>query len=386
MIMAKILFVNLPYLGHVIPTLGVVEELVKRGHSVDYISTTLCKDRIEAAGATLIPYYKRPNVPLNTDYQICYESYITAKRIIHNYDLFIYEMGQYLCQTLAEECQIPVVRICHFGFSDKVVAKFLKTAKNFWIFKFWIFRKALDMYMGKKNVKIQEKYFYDEIARHYPEINIVHTVESFQLYREDFDERFYFVGPNINHPHRTNDCTIPYDLMNNPIIYISMGTVWPVKALLDKAVEAFKGRNVHVIVSMGQCEQQIDTASLPENFFAYKFVPQIDVLRKASLFITHAGMGSVNESLYFGVPMLMSPVASDQPMVAERVEELNLGKRINLKKITPSELCELAFSVMQNDEIRSNLKKMQQDMHAAGGAVRAADIIEEKALKTIYKG
>jgi UDP:flavonoid glycosyltransferase YjiC (YdhE family) len=33
-------------------------------------------------------------------------------------------------------------------------------------------------------------------------------------------------------------------------------------------------------------------------------VPQLEILERCSLFITHCGMNSINESVYYGCPMV----------------------------------------------------------------------------------
>ncbi|MCV5706991.1 UDP-glucosyltransferase, partial [Escherichia coli] len=84
--------------------------------------------------------------------------------------------------------------------------------------------------------------------------------------------------------------------------------------------------------------KHIDTNQLknvPPNFKVYNYVPQLEVLKQANLFITHGGMNSSSESLYFGVPMIVIPVMGDQPIVAQRIEDLKAGIQLNLKKLTP---------------------------------------------------
>lgn len=51
-----IAFLNIPAAGHVTPTLGVVEELVKRGHKVSYLAAGPVAERIASTGAEIIPY------------------------------------------------------------------------------------------------------------------------------------------------------------------------------------------------------------------------------------------------------------------------------------------------------------------------------------------
>lgn len=102
--MGRILFINVPYAGHVNPTLGILEQLVKNGHEVGYINSPEFKEKIESKGAKFIPYINYPE-KLNTiqkDHRIQMAAYTTGLRESSSYDLIIYEMMFYLGNTLAK--------------------------------------------------------------------------------------------------------------------------------------------------------------------------------------------------------------------------------------------------------------------------------------------
>ena len=72
----------------------------------------------------------------------------------------------------------------------------------------------------------------------------------------------------------------------------------------------------------------IDPAKLgkvPENIVVQQIVPQLEILQHADVFVSHGGMKSVNESLYFDVPLVVVPQGVDQPVLAKRVAELGAG-------------------------------------------------------------
>lgn len=46
----KILFINLPYYGHVVPTIGLVQELIKRGCEVTYLMPFDWEEKIAESG------------------------------------------------------------------------------------------------------------------------------------------------------------------------------------------------------------------------------------------------------------------------------------------------------------------------------------------------
>jgi MGT family glycosyltransferase len=102
-------------------------------------------------------------------------------------------------------------------------------------------------------------------------------------------------------------------------------------------------------------------------------VPQLAVLAHASAVITHGGMNTVNEALWFGVPMLVYPQRGDQHLVASRVEELGAGLRAT--EITPLTLRRSVARLLDEPGFRASASRLGRTLHEAGGAVRAADVI-----------
>lgn len=87
------------------------------------------------------------------------------------------------------------------------------------------------------------------------------------------------------------DITIPYEQMQTPIIYISMGSIISSKIFCKRCIKAFGNKNVSVILNTGKVEPE-SLGELPSNIYAYSFVPQLEVLQHADLFITHGGMNN----------------------------------------------------------------------------------------------
>ena len=82
----KILFINLPYYGHVIPTIGLVQELVNHGHQVTYLLPFDWKDKIKDSGATFYGYQNHKQLSEQIK-----NAYDAARSIISNYDVVLYE-------------------------------------------------------------------------------------------------------------------------------------------------------------------------------------------------------------------------------------------------------------------------------------------------------
>lgn len=232
--------------------------------------------------------------------------------------------------------------------------------------------------MGKVNKKIQLlrdngyeiKDFISIVQNTNDTKTIVYTSKDFQPMSETFGDKYAFVGPSIS--------KVEYKVNNrrNKKIYISLGTVnnYDIK-FYKKCIDAFKNTDIEVIMSIGKHTKIDLLGTIPENFVVENTVNQIEVLQDIDLFITHCGMNSVNESLYYGVPMVLYPKQSEQGMVSQRVSELGAG--VMLKNSNPKNIKETALKVLNDKQYRTNAEKLGMSFKLSGGAKKAADFILE---------
>jgi MGT family glycosyltransferase len=116
--------------------------------------------------------------------------------------------------------------------------------------------------------------------------------------------------------------------------------------------------------------------ALPTNFIVRPFVPQLWVLRHAALFITHAGMNSVNEGLFASVPLLMIPQAADQFFIARRLQRLGVGKTLDASQLSADRLRSAAEEMLANPVYHQQCERLSVALHQAGGPTAAADAID----------
>ena len=132
-------------------------------------------------------------------------------------------------------------------------------------------------------------------------MNIVYTARELQPFAETLDSsKFKFIGSSIEARQRVED--FPYErLQEGSIIYVSLGTVYTTNVgFFRNCMDAMKQLNdVTVVMSLGPNIEISDLGLIPSNFIIRKFVPQLEVLKKAEVFISHAGNNSLNESLSF---------------------------------------------------------------------------------------
>lgn len=136
------------------------------------------------------------------------------------------------------------------------------------------------------------------------------------------------------------------------LIYASLGTLLNTsragRRFFKLCIETFANQNVTLILSIGQGQTIAQYGSLPDNIHIYDRVPQLEVLQRADIFITHGGMNSVNEAIYFGVPIIVLPIGNDQPTVAKQVQACGLGRELAIRSIDSAHLQEAVEDVLSN--------------------------------------
>lgn len=142
-----------------------------------------------------------------------------------------------------------------------------------------------------------------------------------------------------------------------------------------KCIKALADTEYQVIISVGNLINIEELGVIPDNITISRFVDQIAVLSQSDLFLTHCGMNSVNESLYYKVPLVMFPQTSEQDGVATRVEQLGAGVR--LKHINAKSIKETIENVLNTKSYYEQASKISQGFHKCTGAKGAADKIEQ---------
>ena len=155
---------------------------------------------------------------------------------------------------------------------------------------------------------------------------------------------------------------------NKPIIYCSLGSHEIKKEhrvnffnSLIKSIKEMPGLVlILTILEIDKINNQL--ISIPDNVFIFKWVNQHEVLSKTSLFLTHGGMSSVRESIYYGVPMIVFPMVSDQPGVSARIAFHKIGMVGRFEFITPSIITNLIRKIQRDKTYSISIKKMQKKL------------------------
>ena len=365
----KILFINLPYYGHVVPTIGLVQELMKQGCEVTYLMPFDWKEKVAESGAAFYGYKNHRQLSEQMK-----NAYSVADSIAEQFDFIIYEQFFFLGKHLAEKHNKPVARIFTAPVTNsKLMKEFIVSKGPLSIFKYKWIARAFTKDIAK-NIPLKTDNWLDEIVKNPPELNLVYTLREYQPYEEDFsDDSYKFLGPSIY--ERTSQ---GFDFVKgkNPVVYISLGTVIKGSgSFFQNCVDAFRDENIDVIISVGQKFDAGKLKNVPSNIHIYKSVPQLDVLKMADVFVTHGGMNSVSEALVCGAPMVVIPFVSDQPVNARCIERLGVGKSLEYSKINGNILKQTVLSVAGDSDIKTKLANVQRLIGAAPGNKGGAEFV-----------
>jgi len=189
---------------------------------------------------------------------------------------------------------------------------------------------------------------------------------------------FHFTGPYHDSTGRA-PVAFPYEkLTGQPLIYASMGTLQNRQQHIFQTIaEACVGLDAQLVISLGGSGSPETLQGLAGEPLVVSYAPQLELLKKATLTITHAGMNTTLESLTNGVPMVAIPVANDQPGIAARIAWTGAGEFVPLSRLSVPKLRAAIERVLTQDSYKKNASRLQEAIRRAGGVSRAADIIEQ---------
>ena len=374
-----------PAHGHTNPTLGLVKEMTEAGHKIFYFSFEQFREKIEKAGAEFIAcdsydfeMEDKENgervgrdmafaTELLVKSTLALDDMITEKTARIKPDLIVSDSIAYWGKLTAMKYRIPYVSSTTTFAFNKYSSRYMKQGIG------GILKMLCSMPKINKQIrKLQEKGYpvkgILDIVQNDNETNtIVYTSKEFQPCADTFSDKYCFVGPSIRPIEGKIEKTA------EKMIYISMGTVMKNKEIYRNCVEAFRDTDYQVVISLGANEKE--DVDLPENVKVYPSVDQMAVLSAADVFLTHCGMNSASEALYYEVPLILFPQTPEQGAVAKRVEELGAG--IKLLTARKEDISAAVKEVLINGQYKFAAEKIADGFKKCGGAKAAREFLEK---------
>ena len=380
----KIAWFCIPAHGHTNPTLGLVKALTEAGHQVWYFSFEDFREKIEDSGATFIGcdgYDFEMEDKGNADRVGKDKVYATellvsstlaldemTSRVIGEIkpDVVVSDSVAFWGKLAAMKHGLPYVSSTTTFAFNKYSAKYMQ--ESVWD----IVRMLAAMPRINKQLKRLRDKGYPvksllDIVQNDNETNtIVYTSKYFQPRSETFSDKYHFIGPSIR------PITNPIEKTADKLVYISMGTVNQNRDFYRNCIHLLGQTDWQVVISMGTNPEHYEDP--PDNIQIYESVDQMAVLSVADAFITHCGMNSASEGLYFQVPLVLFPQTPEQDAVAKRVEELGAGVR--LKSISENDILQALRQIIYEPGYKDNAAKISESFRACGGAAEGKLFLE----------
>ncbi|WP_372364445.1 nucleotide disphospho-sugar-binding domain-containing protein [Candidatus Uabimicrobium sp. HlEnr_7] len=383
----KVVYYNIFGMGHINPTLPIVKKLKENGAEILYYTSPIRKKNVESAGAFFRNYgsddYKAENYNPGKNFilqllpaTVGILPYLCQELEKFQPDLILYDSMAPWGYCLSQIYQIPsVCTVTTFAFSPQ------KRQQMYDFYKIEIddvSKNAIEFLETEHNISLELIHALGSYNR----CNLVFTSKKFNpslgMMKED---HFHFVGPMMEERAKVD---FPLEKIQNSgkkIIYMSLGTVVvnedpTLIEVFKTAIEAIRqDERFLLVMSISRGLKIEDFDNIPQNVLIYNFVPQLEILKIAEIFIHHSGMNSINEGLFFGKPSITIPIAHEQFANAARISELKLGIELSRKNLTSSMIHEAITSVLENPLYRQNCSEISKDFKNCLGHNEAMKII-----------
>jgi len=413
----RIAFVALPSPGHLNPTTALARQLQSRDHEVVVISLPDAEPYVRAAGLPFLPYCEgtfSPTAANEVRRQMSELQGADGVRLIieslgqmmegvlsslpmvlatAGAEAVVLDSDQFYVEVIPMSLGMPYVHVSnalHFDYSGytplcvyewphETTPTALARNRN-GVADFTLMLKQANAgvreYADRAGLKID---WDDPGSTLSPLASITQVPRAFDFGSSHWPSQFHHTGPFHDGKGR-DKVDFPWErLTGDPLVYASMGTVMNSRLDTFRAIVAAltKHKDLQLVLSVGDRVDPDQIGPAPDNAIIVKQAPQLELLKRASVCITHAGLNTVLESLAQGVPQIAIPVTHDQPGVAARIADKQTGVATSLNKLTAEHLSTLLTDVLNDPIYRANARKLQKAIARANGLSVAADLIEE---------
>jgi zeaxanthin glucosyltransferase len=413
----RIAFVALSAPGHLNPTTALARQLQSRNHDVVVISLPDAEPYVSAAGLAFIPYceaafsagaaneIRRQISELQGQDGVRFIiealgqmmgaalSSLPAALATARAEAVVLDANQYYVEVIPMSLGLPYVHVSnalHLDYSGYTPLCFYDWPHETTPAALARNRKGVANFAGmlkQANATVRDyaeqaglKIDWDEPGSTLsPLASITQVPRAFDFESSHWPPQFHHTGPFHDGKGREN-VDFPWEgLTGEPLIYASMGTTMNGRVDVFRTIVAAltKHKDLQLVLSVGDRVDLDQIGPAPKNAIIVKRAPQLELLKRSSLCITHAGLNTTLESLARGVPQVAIPVTHDQPGVAARIADKQTGVVTSLDKLIAEHLSTLLDDVLSDATYRANARKLQNAIATANGLSVAADLIEE---------
>jgi MGT family glycosyltransferase len=385
-----VLWLSFPAFGHVKATLGMVEELVRRGHRVTYVVADRLAGRVEATGAELVTY--RSEFPESIDPEastttmlvaFLREGFAPLEAVLEAAaadppDVVVHDvLASDTAIALSRRHGVPTVRVyAGFGANADVPQNGTEPDGD---------RPPADPDDPRLRALSEELTARVEAAGAAglfaagpagdAALNISFVVKEFQVRGDAFGDDFLFAGPCFTDEDFAGSWEPPPG--DPPVLLVSLGTsVNRRPGFFRQVAETFAGTAWHVVMTLGRGVDPASLGPLPPNVEAHSWLPHLAVLRHARVLVCQGGTGSLMEAFLRAVPVVVVPQQQDQRAIARQVADLGVGRAIEPHELSAATLRAAVESLTADPAVAPRVAELSWAVRNAPGATAVADRLE----------
>jgi zeaxanthin glucosyltransferase len=419
----KIGFVSMPLAGHLNPMTALARRLQSRGNEVVFIGVPDAEPIVRAANLDFVPICEQEYPPGSVAKEYAHLATLRGEEVLRysarelhprrlratfehlpeklaatGVEALVIDTVHFFVELVPMSMGMPYVHIwnilhidrsgatppCFFSWPHETTpearARNMEGVKRSDAFFAPILAVAKD-FAGKNGLQIDWSQPSATISRL---AVITQTPKEFDFPGSQWPSQFHYAGPFHDDGGRA-PIPFPWEkLSGEPLIYASMGTLLNgLEHVYGSILEAVgKLQGTQLVLSLGNNVCVDDLGPIPSNAIVVPKGPQIELLKRAALCITHAGVNTALESLAQGVPLVAVPIGFDQPGVAARIAYHGVGEFVEAADLTAERLLQLIQVVMNNPGYREKARYFQKLIARTQGLDLAADLIESAFGKT----
>ena len=374
--MSTIMFIAYPETGHLNPTFRVAKMLKSRGHQVYYLSIPDFECYINSQGLNCITIFN----------DLCPKGFLSkqASRGVANFSALLTEAKR-------------LGQISHFDPVAQIVDATDKFRPDLFIIDLLLPDIAKIMKQYSIPCVLLNTQFYnpwiEESAAYEPLIDLPELVlcpQEFDFPGAQRKRDCYYVEASIDLDR--NQVPFPWEQISKdrPLIYCSFGSqshlIPDSNQFFHMLVDAIAARDKWLLVLViGAILSPDEFEPLPPNVIIVNTAPQLELLKKASIMITHGGFNSIKECILLGVPMIVFPLIRDHPAIAARVVYHGLGIRGKFQGTSIEQIQAFIDQIDQNPAFRIRIEWMAERFREMENSMPSVRIIEQTLQQSVVK-
>jgi MGT family glycosyltransferase len=418
----KIGFLSMPVAGHLNPMTALARKLQSRGHEVVFIGVPDAEPIVRAANLNFVPFCEKeyPVGSITKGYESVAKlhgldvvehsarkmhparlkaalEHLPEKLAEAGVEALVIDTVHFFVELVPIRLGMPYVHIwnilhldrsgsspaCFFSWpyetTPEALARNVEGLVRFGGFLAPVLAVAKS-YAEKHGLKID---WNDPTATLSKRAVITQTPREFDFPITNWPPQFHYAGPFHDGEGR-EQVPFPWErLTGAPLIYASMGTLVNGMEIVYRTILEAVRRSpaTQLVLSVGNSISLDDLGTIPPNAIVVSKAPQIELLKRAALCITHAGVNTTLEALAQGVPMVAIPIGFDQPGVAARIAYHRVGEFVEVENLTVERLTELMHRVRRNPSYGLRARYFQKVIARTRGLEVAAYAIEQAFKK-----